>query len=359
MLACLDPKRRRSFGASGEPSAGVRRREAFARRRHRSGVQEFAFELALCARLEREAPERLYARQLGGAVHGRRVVDIVAVEPGPGFETRAAITPETVPPPAVESDVGPGTAVRPAAAFDCHPERARAVAERAVEVGFFERERRDGHTAVRQATRYPDWVDSLVAIENKPDLDRPGELRDQLRTDVSLALFDEVVLATESYVTRAHLNRLPDSVGVWRFDPATGEREVVREARQLPVGDPGIELLDRRPGRADVRPVTAAEKARVRRRVAERAYGKGWRTYELPACARCDPDGTDRAAGLPRCTHHERLVRPAVECGPDCAGYDPADPPDVDTDAVRARRTPWDPEPDGLDRRQVGLDRFE
>ena len=127
----------------------------------------------------------------------------------------------------------------------------------------------------------------------------------------------------------------------------------------MPVDDPGIELLDRRPGRADVRPVTAAEKARVRRRVAERAYGKGWRTYELPACARCDPDGTDRAAGLPRCTHHERLVRPAVECGPDCAGYDPADPPDVDTDAVRARRTPWDPEPDGLDRRQVGLDRFE
>jgi hypothetical protein len=346
-------------------------------------VQEFAFELALCARLEREAPERLYARQLGGAVHGRRVVDAVAVEPGPEFETRAAITPETIPPLAVESGVGPGTAVRPAAAFDCHPERARAVAERAVEVGFFERERRDGHTAVRQATRYPDWVDSLVAIENKPDLDRPGELRDQLRTDVSLALFDEVVLATASYVTRAHLNRLPDPVGVWRFDPATGEREVVREARQLPVDEPGIELLDRRPGRADVRPVTAAEKARRRRRVAERAYGKGWRTYELPACGRCDPgaagvpcaddsevgpeaadakpaSGTNQAAtGLPWCSYHERLVRPAVECGPDCAGYDPADPPEVDLDAVRARRSPWDPDPDGLDRRQVGLDRFE
>ncbi|MEF8853075.1 MAG: DUF5787 family protein [Haloarculaceae archaeon] len=334
-------------------------------------MQEFAFELALCARLEREAPDRLYARQLGGGVHGRRVVDVVAVEPGSEFEARAAVTPETIPSLAVESDVGPGTAVRSAEAFDCHPERARTVADRAVEVGFFERERRDGHTAVRQATRYPDWIGGLVAVENKPDLARPGDLRDQLRTDVSLALFDEVVVATASYVTRAHLNRLPDAVGVWRFDPETGEREVVREAGQLPVGDPGVELIERRPGRTDVRPVTAAEKARVRRRVAERAYGKGWRP-ELPACSNCTPPespvgrGDDEAMkgdaagdGLPWCAHHERFVRLAADCGPDCAGHDPSDPPDVDRDALRARRSPWDPDPEGVQRRQVGLDSFE
>jgi len=318
---------------------------------------EFAFELALCASLERERPDRLYARQLGGAVHGRRVVDVVAVEPGPEFDTRRAVTSETIPPLAVESDVGPGSAVRPADAFDCHPERARAVADRAVEVGYFERERQDGHTAVRQVTRYPDWVDSLVAIENKPDLKSPGDLRDQLRTDVSLALFDEVVLATESYVTRAHLNRFPDPVGVWRFDPETGEREVVRKPTRLPVDESGIELLDRHAGRTDVCPVTAEEKARIRRRVAERAYGKGWRPDELPACARCDPD-VGPAPGLPWCTYHDRLVRPTVECGSDCAGHDSADPPEVDGDAVRARRSPWDPDPEGVDRRQVGLDRF-
>ncbi|MFB6150720.1 MAG: DUF5787 family protein [Haloarculaceae archaeon] len=326
-------------------------------------MQEFAFELALCGALERERPDRVYARQLGAAVHGRRVVDVVAVEPGPEFDTRAAMTSRTVPPLAVESAVGPGEARRPAAAFDCRPERARAVADRAVDVGFFERERRDGHTVVRQATRYPDWFDGLVAVENKPDLDRPGELRDQLRTDVSLGLFDRVVLATASYVTGAHRHRIPDVVGIWRFDPDTGEREVLREAERLAPDGPGIELLDRRAGRAEVRPVGPDEKARVRRRIAERAYGKGWRTYEFPGCANCAPDradcGPDAAgAALPHCRWAGGLVRPATDCGPSCDGYDPADPPPVDPDAVRAERSAWVADPDGIDRRQVGLDRF-
>jgi hypothetical protein len=132
---------------------------------------------------------------------------------------------------------------------------------------------------------------------------------------------------------------------------------VVREPTRLPVEEPGIELLDRQAGRTDVRPVTADEKARRRRRVAERAYGKGWRPEALPGCARCDPGGAP-APGLPWCTYHDRLVRPAVECGPDCAGYESADPPEVDRDAVRDRRSPWDPDPEGVHRRQVGLDRF-
>ena len=191
-------------------------------------------------------------------------------------------------------------------------------------------------------------------------------MRDQLRTDVSLALFDRVVLCTASYVTRAHLNRLPEPVGVWRFDPASGEREVVREAASLPVDDPGVELLERHPGRTDVRVADANEKRRLRRRVAERAYGKGWRP-ELPACARCDPAGApvlggggeSDTAGLPWCTHHERFVRPAADCGADCSGYDPADAPGVDREALRAEHSPWDPDPEGVQRRQVGLDSFE
>jgi hypothetical protein len=323
-------------------------------------VAEFAFELALCGKLERERPDRLYARQLGGAVEGRRVVDVVGVEPGPAFDRRAAITPDTVPPLAVESDVGPGRARRPAKAFNCHPDRARAVADRAVEIGFFERERRDGHAAVRQTARYPDWFEALIAIENKPDLGRPGALRDQLRTDVSLALFDAVVLCTESYVTAAHRNRLPDEVGIWRFDPETGERAVIREPRRLAVDDTGIELVERRAGRAEIRPVSAAEKSRTRRRIAERAYGKGWRTYNLPGCAQCVPAAApDAEAGLPWCEWKDRPVRAVTECGPDCGGHDPADPPSIAFDTVRERRTPWESDPDGVARRQVGLDRFE
>jgi hypothetical protein len=233
------------------------------------------------------------------------------------------------------------------------------VAERAVEVGFFERERRGGHTAVRQATRYPDWVGELVAIENKPDLGRPGDLRDQLRLDVSLSLFDRVVLCTASHVTGAHRNRLPEEVGIWRFDPETGECEVIRTADSLATDEAGIELLDREAGRARVAPVAAAEKARRRRRVAERAYGKGWRP-DLPACERCRPDEdpVDPEAGLPWCAWAGERVRPATDCGAECPGNDPADPPAVDHETIRGRRTAWEHDPDGLARRQAGLERF-
>jgi hypothetical protein len=317
-------------------------------------VREFAFELTLCAHLERSF-ERVVSRQLGAHVHGRRILDTVCLAPGPGFGDRAAITAETIPPAAVESDVGPGRARVPERAFDCHPDRARDVVERAVERGFFERERRSGRTYVRQTVRYPEnWFDRVVGIENKPDLGRPGDLETQLLTDVHLALLDEVVVATASHVTGAHLNRLPDPVGVWEFDPETGERSVVREPSSLPAGGYGVEIIDREPARTAIEVVTPGAKARARRRLAERAYGKGWRPDRLPRCARVDPDGD----GLPYCPWKGRIVRAATDCGPACGGHEPADPPAVDGDRLRAVRTPWDPDPDGRERRQTGLDRY-
>jgi hypothetical protein len=314
-------------------------------------VREFAFELALCGAIESNT---VVARQLATSVHGRRVADVIRIEPGPEFEERAQITPERLPSVAIEADVGPGRARYWKDAFDCHPERAERAIDIATERGFFERERRGGRTYVRQTVRYPDWFDRIVAIENKPDLGRPGDLRWQLRTDVSLALADEVVLATASHVTGAHLNRVPDPVGIWRFDPETGRREVIREATTLPTSDSGVELIERHPGRTDVRIVSAAEKARARRRLAERAYGKGWRTYDLPACAQCRPD----ADGLPYCAWKDRPVRASEECGSDCDGHQPADPPEIDRTGLRGQRTRWEPDPDGRKRRQSGLDRF-
>ncbi|MDT3434100.1 DUF5787 family protein [Haloarcula sp. 1CSR25-25] len=315
-------------------------------------MREFDFELALCAHLEREG--RLVSRQLGGAVHGRRVLDTVVVEPGPEFDERAAITSERLPTAAIESDVGPGRARYWKDAFDCHPDRAERAVELAVERGFFERERRGGRTYVRQTTRYPDWFDGIVAIENKPDLGRPGDLEAQLRTDVSLALADRVVLATASYVTGAHLNRIPEEVGVWRFDPDSGRITVRRAATPLSTDDAGVELLEERTLRTDVRIVSAAEKARGRRRLAERAYGKGWRSFDYPACERCSPDGD----GVPYCGWKDRAVRESDECGPGCGGHEAADPPAVDGESLRAERTPWRADPDGRRHRQSGLDRF-
>lgn len=328
--------------------------ERFLRGRHLAfPVREFAFELALCAALE--DPETILARQLGAHVEGRRVIDVVAIEPGPGFAERAAITSAAIPPAAIEAPVGPGRARPVQAVFDGHPDHVAEIVERAVDVGFFERDRSGGQPVVRQTAPYPeDWVGRIVGIENKPDLGRPGDLERQLRTDVSLGLFDAVVLATASYVTGAHLNRIPEAVGVWRFDPETGERTVRREPAPLAPAEHGLEVLERGAARTDVSIATAREKAAARRRLAERAYGKGWRTYRIPACGRCDV--TDD--GRPHCTWMGRVVDAASECGPDCPGHRGAPPPVVDRESLRDERSAWEARPVGRQRRQAGLDEF-
>ena len=318
-------------------------------------MREFPFELALCAHLE-ATEDDIVARQIGGAVRApsNRVLDVLCVEPGPGMDARTALTAESIPAAAIESDVGVGRARDPVKAFDCSPQHARRVAERAEDIGFFER----AAGGVRQVARYPDdWFGRLRAVENKPDLDAPGDLQIQLRKDVSLALVDEVVLATESYVTGAHLNRIPEAVGVWRFDPESGEREVIRDPERLPTDEAGIELLESHTGRTDVSVVTAAEKARKRRRMAERAYGKGWRTYDFPACGEASAVARGGSDGLPYCAWKDELVNPA-NCGADCPGHDPVEPLEFDANAARDGRTPWVADPDGRARRQSGLDRF-
>ena len=322
-------------------------------------MREYEFELSLCAHLERST-EAIVARQLGASVHATagRVLDTVLVTPGTEFARRCAITEAAIPPLAIECSIGPGRARPWPRTVDLHPETARGVLERAVEVGFFERERRDGRTYVRQAARYPDWFDEIVAIENKPTLDRPGALADQLQYDVSLGLVDRVILATASHVTRAHLNRIPEAVGVWRVhvDGDDIAVEDVRSPQALGVDERGIEVVDRFAGRTDVRPVSPAEKKRVRTRIAERAYGKGWRPA-FPACARilvADRAGTP---SLPHCDWKDRVVDPGG-CGPDCPGYDPAAAPALAHDAERAARTPWEPAPEGVARSQADLHAF-
>jgi len=322
-------------------------------------VREFGFELSLCARLEAER-EAIVARQLGAGVEqpGGRVLDTVVVEPGPEFEERAAIAAEELPRIAIEADVGAGRFRRVTAAVDARPDRARAVAERAAEAGFWELDRRRGHLCARQVARYPErWFDELLGIENKPDLGTPGELEDQLRTDASLGVVDRAVLATESFVTGAHLNRIPEAVGVWRYSPERDDLEVVREPAALPVDRHGVELLERHPGRDEIAVVSPEAKARARRRIAERAYGKGWRTFALPGCAEATAGERD-GASVPYCEWKGRIVDPAGECGPGCPGFEAAEAPAAEPAAERDARTPWIADPDGRQRSQSGLDRF-
>lgn len=319
-------------------------------------VQEYPFELQLCAHLEAERGGIL-GRQLGGGVAspGARIVDVVHVTPGPEFDRRQRIGPNTIPRQALDADVKIRSADPVTAVIEGPPERARDVAERAADAGFFECERRDGRWVVRQTVTYPDWFDGLTAIENKPDLDRPGDLGRQLRFDVAVGLFDHVVLATTDHVTRAHLNRIPDEVGVWRFEPADRRLRIVREPTQLDATGPGTEIRAERALRTGVNLVDAASVQRARRRVAERAWGRGWRPTEFPACANCSvtPDA------LPSCTYFDRLVNPATECAPSCPGHQPAAAPDVDVESYRAARTAWDPEAAAFVSEQSDLRQFD
>lgn len=323
-------------------------------------MREFGFELQLCAHLE--ATGDLVSRQLGGGVHAPsgRILDVVAITPGPRFAERAAITPYRIPDAAIRADVGPGRAKYWKDAFrplGLSARHAKAVVERAVEIGFFERDRRNGRDYIRQVTRYPDdWFGRIRAIENKPDLDRTGALQSQLRRDVTLGLADEIVLATASYVSRAHVNRLPSAVGVWRF--RNGGLEVIREATRLCVEEHGIEITDEHPGATSIKVIDTEEKAQRRRHLAETAYGKGWRTYEFPPCTHGNAITAQGQARMPYCTYHDRIVNPTAECGTSCPGFRRAAPPAVDSVRDRDMGSVWIADPPGHARRQTRLTRF-
>lgn len=321
-----------------------------------NSVREYRFELRLCAYLE-DHRDGVVGRQLGGGVDnpGTRVNDVIHVAPGQEFERRRKIGSDTIPQPAIEAPVRLGTVTPVTELFETTPERARAIAEDAAEAGFFERERKEGRTVVRQTTAYPDWFNEITAIENKPDLDRPGAMARQLRFDVAIGLYDRVILATVDHVTGAHLNRFPEPVGVWRFDPESGERTVIREPSPLPTSEAGTEIWEERPLRTDVTLVDAPSVRKARRRVAERVWGKGWRPERLPACGQCEAT----AKGLPYCGYFDQIVNPINDCGPGCPGHTPSSPPTVDMEAKRAEHSPWDPESRAFVSEQAELNRFD
>ncbi|WP_394294973.1 DUF5787 family protein [Haloquadratum walsbyi] len=324
---------------------------------HASNQEEFAFELALCSYLE-TTTEWVLSRQLGAAAvnPGRRIIDICGVVPGSSFDTRSMITDERIPERAIAGPAGVGTSVRRSDAVDASPQTTKAVIEQALAADFFTIEHHNGYEHIRQTTRYPtEWFDRIIGIENKPDLKRPGELTRQLQVDISLGLFDAVILATKTHVTRAHLNRIPDAVGVWQFNPDTDNRTIIRQPAELATGTPGIELGSDQSDHTEIHPVSSKEKTRARRRIAERAYGKGWRNYTLPSCAHAEtqPDGR------PYCTEFDCVINPAQSCDTECPAHTHAEPPQYNKAKVRDARSPWNHDPPGARYRQSGLDRFK
>ncbi|MFB6152536.1 MAG: DUF5787 family protein [Haloarculaceae archaeon] len=317
---------------------------------------EFVFELGVCAWAERnwppdgrartseaagraDGPAVVVARQLGTK---RRRWDTVVVECDPdALERRADFG-------ARELDSDLLHVVRNAPAEwawyrDALPDPGypwryvRAAVHRAADRGLVERRRgSNGRVELRRKQPYPDWVERVVAVENKPDLDASAarDLAAQVDLDVALALADEVWVATAATggaVEPALLEDVPVEAGILTVDG--GDASVAWHPRALAVDEPGTRILDRPEG--DGRDASAARfeyvdpewKRDKRLEIAERAYGRGWRSYAdsmRPDCRHFELSAAE-SGFLPRCAAKGRR-QTAAECSGSCPEFEPEPP---------------------------------
>jgi hypothetical protein len=302
---------------------------------------EFGFELLVCEWAERnwhpvegERPA-VVARQLG--TRSRRW-DTVVVEVDPdAFATRREFGDRDL-----DSDLLHVVRNAPAAWAwyqDALPDPGypwryvRAAVHRAADRDLVETRRSGNRIELRRKRPYPDWVDRVVAIENKPDLDASAAraLADQLRRDVAMGLADEVWLATARTAERvepALLEDLPPEVGILVLDHP--EAEVAWLPTTLPVGEPGTRALERPDdGRSAARFEYADPdwKHDKRLELAERAYGRGWRRFAdtmRTDCRHFQLRREDRAL-LPWCDAKGRC-QTASECAGSCPEFEPEPP---------------------------------
>lgn len=195
----------------------------------------------------------------------------------------------------------------------------REAVHRAADRDLIEKRKRDGRIELRRKRPYPDWVRRIVAVENKPDLNASAAaaLSDQLEHDVETALADEVWLATSATggrVERALLREMPVEAGILVTDFADGVAADAARVEWLPSG---------------LTPVDGRDAATERRRLvlAERAYGRGWRSYHDTMRPDCRNFELRRAgdAVVPFCTAKDRLPT-ARECAGSCGSFTPEPP---------------------------------
>ncbi len=219
----------------------------------------------------------------------------------------------------------------------------REAVHTAADRDLVETRKRGNRIEFRRRWRYPEWVERVVAIENKPDLDASAArvLGDQLERDVALGLADEVWVATRATdgadgVEPALLERLPVEAGILAVregdGPAGLDVEPVWHPRSLAVDTPGTRILERPDGGTHDRSaarfeyVDAAWKASKRREIAERAYERGWRGYADHVRTDCRHFRVaDAEAPLPACAAKGRCVT-ARECAGSCPEFEPEPP---------------------------------
>jgi len=312
---------------------------------------EFEFELLVCRWVEREWPpgaERdedravLVARQLGTQ---RRRWDTIAIEADhEALRRRANFGPQHL-----DGDLL--HVIRSAPADwawyrDALPDPGyswryvREAIHEADDRGILDVRRDGNRIEIRRKWVYPDWVDRIVAIENKPDLDASAArvLRPQLERDVALALADEAWVATTATGERvepAILEDVPVEAGVLVVDPTDLSASVAWHPRSLDVDAPGTRIEDRS-DESDSKYVQSAatfeyvdpeRKHELRLRIAERAYERGWRSFidsMRPDCRHFELHDADGQL-LPHCAAKDR-TQTSAECSGSCPEYEPEPP---------------------------------
>ncbi|MGQ4556255.1 DUF5787 family protein [Halobellus sp. GM3] len=300
------------------------------------GTGEFGFELLVCRWAEESWPPEtrredavIVARQLGTR---ERRWDTVVLECDPeGMAARSRFGDREL-----DSDLlhvvrnapAEWAWYRDALPHPGYPWRyVRAAVHRAADRGVVEKRRRGNRIEIRRVAPYPEWVRRIVAIENKPDLDASAAraLSSQLEHDVETALADEVWVATRATGRRvepALLEDLPVDVGIvaLSFDDAETDRTA-----STAWADATVEWYP-----SEVTPADApsdGERARRRLELAERAYGRGWRSFHETMRPDCRQFELRRfgAALVPHCAAKGRS-QTAAECAGSCSAFEPEPP---------------------------------
>jgi len=312
---------------------------------------EFVFELRTCRWAEREWPPgedstarpAIVARQLGTK---RRRWDTVVVEVDPeGLARRRNFGPERL-----DSDLlhvvrdapAEWAWYREALPDPGYPWRyVREAIHRAADRGILNTRTSGNRLQIRRKWAYPEWVQRLVAVENKPDLDASAAraLGPQLEYDVALALADEVWVATratDERVEPALLESVPVEAGILTLDGENGAEtraSVEWFPRTLDADAPGTRIVERPDSGAYDASAARFEyvdpewKAGKRLEIAERAFETGWRSFAdtmRPDCRHFELRRDGRAL-LPYCGA-KGCHQTAAACSGSCPEFSPEPP---------------------------------
>jgi hypothetical protein len=311
-------------------------------------VKEFGFELGVCAWAERNWPPEgdrdgsvVVGRQFG--TKHRRWDTIVIETTEDALTDRAPFGPEQLDSDLlhVARNAPPSwTYYRETLPHPGYPWRyVREAIHRAADRGFIETRRKKNRIEIKRRYRYPSWVDRIIAIENKPDLDASAArvLGDQLEHDVALGLADEVWLATtktDAEIEPALLEAIPVEAGVLSVSTSgtRTEAEPVWHPRTLNPDSVGTRILDR-PGSGKANRSAAQFeyadpewKRGKRLEIAERVYERGWRSYIDTMRSDCRWFELRNVRGpFPWCDSKER-EQTAAECSAACPDFEPEPP---------------------------------